>query len=84
MGGRQKYRECFMKSNRILAMSAQSLGKVKPNKESYVKWLHGAWMNGGSLSNAAVLFAGYFHYYGEGSVLTQDEGVWKALMSVPE
>jgi superfamily II DNA helicase RecQ len=84
MGGKQKYRECFMKSNRILAESMGSLGKVKPNKESYVKWLHGAWMNGGNLSNAAVLFAGYFHYYKESDVLTQDEGVWETLMSVPE
>jgi len=84
MGGKQKYRECFMKSNRILAESVGSLGKVKPNKESYVKWLHGAWMNGGNLSNAAVLFAGYFHYYRESNVLTQDKGVWETLMSVPE
>jgi hypothetical protein len=30
-------------------------GQSEPNKESYVKWLHGAWMNGGYLSNAAVL-----------------------------
>ena len=84
MGGKPKYRECFMKSNRILAESKGSLGKVKPNKESYVKWLHGAWKNGGNLSNAAVLFAGYFHYYKESVVLTQDEGVWETLMSVPE
>ena len=84
MGGKQKYRECFMKSNRILAESTGSLGKVKPNKESYVKWLHGAWMNGGNLSNAAVLFAGYFHYYKESDVLTQDADVWETLMSVPE
>ena len=56
MGGRRKYRQCFMKANGVLAKGMGSLDSVKPNKEDYVKWLHGAWMKGGPLSNAAVLF----------------------------
>ena len=84
MGPRLKFRQCFMKSNTILAESEGPLGIVKPDKKDYVKWLHGAWKEGGPLSNAAVLFVGYFHYFKEGEVLSEDKDVWETLMSVPE
>lgn len=84
MGRRLKYRQCFMKANGGLAMGKGSLDSVKPNKEDYVKWLHGAWMKGGPLSNAAVLFVGYLYYFKEGEVLSEDKEVWETLMSVPE
>ena len=36
------------------------------------------------MSNAAVLFVGYFHYFKEGEVVSEDKDVWETLMSVPE
>lgn len=86
MGRRPKYRQCFMKANGVLAKGEGSLGNVKPNKEDYVKWLHGAWMKGGPLSNAAVLFVGYLHYFKGGEVLClcEDKDVWETLMCVEE
>ena len=84
MGRRLKYRQCFMKANGVLAISKGSLDSVKPNKEDYVKWLHGAWMKGGPLSNAAVLFVGYLHYFKGGEVLCEDKEVWETLLCVEE
>lgn len=84
MGRRLKYRQCFMKANGVLAMGKGSLDSVKPNKEDYVKWLHGAWMKGGPLSNAAVLFVGYLYYFKGGEVLCEDKEVWETLMCVEE
>jgi len=62
----------------------QSLGKLKPDKKDDVKWLHGAWVNGGNLSNVAILFVGFFHYFKEGKTSSEDKHVWETLMLVPE
>jgi hypothetical protein len=84
MGRRLKYRQCFMKANGLLAKGEGSLGNVKPNKEDYVTWLHGTWIKGGPLSNAAVLFVGYLHSFKGGEVLCADKDVWETLMRVEE
>jgi hypothetical protein len=41
-------------------------------------------MQGGALSNAAVLFVGYFHYFKQGETLNEDEQVWQTLVKVRE
>lgn len=60
---RRKYRQCFMELKEVLAKDTGTLGKVKPNKEDGVKWLHWAWMKGGPLFNGAVLLVGYLHLF---------------------
>lgn len=59
MSPRLKYRQCFLKVDKELAKGTGDLGHIKPHKEEYVKCLHGAWMQGGPMFNASVLFVAY-------------------------